>query len=154
MKTIIFLACSCLIFLTACSNLVLKQTNFAWPVESVINVDNEGNVEIQRYSESFNVKPLYFKEMGDSLAYQNQQIRVIRNEKGFYFMTANNFKNVYVFSMDDGRLVLDKKIEISKEAGVTNPAFNQRPPYIEFVYGENNGSKVNLTEKGIKKAEE
>jgi hypothetical protein len=154
MKTIVYLSSLLLIFLTACSSLVLKPADFAWPVESVLNIDNDGNVAINRYSESFNAKPLFYKETGDSLAYQNQQLRVIRNKDGYYFMVANNFKNVYVFNEKDGAFHLEKKILISKKEGVQNPAFNQRSPFIELVYGENSANKINLTENGMKKEEQ
>jgi len=150
MKTIKYLAFLSLFFLSACSSLILKPADFAWPVESVLQVDSTGNVNISRYSLSFNAKELFFKETKDSSAYKNQQLRVIRNTKGYYFMVANNFKNVYVFKVDDGTFRQDKKIEISDTTGIQNPAFNQRPPYIELVYGNN---KVNLTENGIEKEE-
>jgi hypothetical protein len=135
-----------LLFFYACSSLVLKPANFAWPVESVAKVGDDGNVQIQRYSLFFNAKELFFKETGDSLGYQNKELRVIRNPKGYYFMTTENFKNVYVFNSDDGALKLDNKIEISDSTGIQNPAFNLRPPFIQLIYGN---KKVNLTKDGI-----
>ncbi len=151
MKSIKYLALLFFLLLPACSTLILKPADFAWPVESVLQIDSTGNVNIQRYSLSFNAKNLFYKETKDSSAYKNQQLRVIRNTNGFYFMVANNFKNVYVFKVDDGTFRLDKKIEISDTVGVQNPAFNQRSPYIELVYGNN---KVNLTASGIVKEED
>ncbi|MHB1686040.1 MAG: hypothetical protein ACYCVH_01470 [Ignavibacteriaceae bacterium] len=153
MKTIKYILVLSFLFIAACSTLILKPADFAWPVESVLNVDNNGKVDLQRYSISFDTRKLFLKETGDSLGYQNQQLRVIRNSKGYYFMVANNFKNVYVFNVDDGAFHLEKKIEISDKTKLQNPAFNQRPPFIELVYGENDSSKVNLTEKGISKEE-
>lgn len=153
MKTIRFLIPWLFVLFASCTSLVLKPADFSWPVESVLKADNDGNVNIARYSIEFNVKPLFFKETGDSAAYQNEPIRVIRNMKGFYFMAANNFKNVYVFNVKDGAFELEKTIEISKDTGIQSPAFNQRSPYIELVYGVNGDQKVNLTEKGIVKEE-
>lgn len=153
MKTVKYLVPFVLAFLTSCSSLVLKPADFSWPIESVSNVSNNGNVEVKRYSLSFDARPLFIKETGDSLSYQNQQLRVIRNSKGYYFMIANNFKNVYVFNVKDGVFKLEKKIEISKQDGIQNPAFNQRPPYIELVYGANSDRKLNLSENGIEKEE-
>ncbi len=153
MKVIKYLVPLAFVLFASCTSLVLKPADFSWPVESVLKADDNGNVNIQRYSISFNVKPLFFKETGDSTAYQNEPIRVIRNMKGYYFMVANNFKNVYVFNVKDGGFSLDKTIEISKKTGVDNPAFNQRTPYIELVYGQNSDQKLNLTEKGIVKQE-
>ena len=151
MKTIKLLLIGSFLFIGACSTLVLKPADFAWPVESVLSVDNNGKVDIKRYSINFDVRELFLKETGDSLGYQNQQLRVIRNLNGYYFMVANNFRNVYVFNVDEGTFRLEKKIEISDKTGIQNPAFNQRPPFIELVYGVNDSSKINLTEKGISK---
>ena len=134
------------VFIPACSTLMLKPADFAWPVESVMKVDNNGNVQENRYSISFNTQNLFLQETGDSLGYKNKELRVIRNEKGYYFMTANNFKDVYVFNPAEGALQLKNKIEISDSVKMQNPAFNQRPPYIELIYGSNH---VNLTADGI-----
>ncbi len=154
MKVFKFLAISLLALFSACSTLVLKPADFSWPVEAVLNIDNNGNVQIQRYSTSFNTKDLFFKETGDSLGYQNQQLRVIRDVKGYYFMAADNFKNVYVFKNNGGELQLEKKIKISDSTGVTNPAFNQRPPLIELTFGKDNNTKLYLSEKGITNLED
>ncbi|MHB9014227.1 MAG: hypothetical protein ACYC49_18605 [Ignavibacteriaceae bacterium] len=153
MKTIKLLLIGSFLFIGACSTLVLKPADFAWPVESVLSVDNNGKVDIKRYSINFDARELFLKETGDSLSYQNQQLRVIRNLNGYYFMVANNFRNVYVFNVDEGTFRLEKKIEISDKTGIQNPVFNQRPPFIELVYGVNDSSKINLTEKGISKEE-
>lgn len=130
---------------SSCSTLVLKPADFAWPVESVLAVDEDGNVSEERYSISFNTKGLFFEEMKDSSAFQGKELRVLRDVMGFYFITANNFKNVYVFEMDEGAMELDNTILIS-EAGILNPALNQRPPYVELI---SNGKSMLLTNKGI-----
>ncbi len=153
MKTVKYLVPFVLAFLTSCSSLVLKPADFSWPIESVNDVSQNGKVEVKRYSFNFDAKPLFIKETGDSTSYQNQQLRVIRNSKGYYFMVSNNFKNVYVFNVKDGEFKLEKKIEISKNTGIQNPAFNQRPPFIELVYGQNSDQKINLNEDGIVKEE-
>ncbi len=139
-----------LFLLSACSTLMLQPADFAWPVESVLKVDNNGFVQEPRFSFSFNTKDLFFQETGDSLGYQNKELRIIRDTKGYYFITAGSFKNVYVFNADDGALKLNNKIVISDSTGIENPAFNQRSPYIEFDY---NNKKINLTNEGIKEEE-
>ena len=139
------------IFIPACSTLMLQPTDFSWPVESVMKVDDNGSVQENRYSISFNTKDLFLQETGDSLGYKNKELRVIRDVKGYYFMTANNFKDVYVFNPIAGALQLKNKIEISDSLKMENPAFNQRPPYIELIYGSN---QVNLTDEGIVEEEQ
>ena len=41
---------------------------------------------------------------------------------------------------------LENKIEISDSTGISNPAFNQRPPFVSLSYGT---KSVNLTKDGI-----
>ena len=135
--------------LIGCSTLQLKPADFAWPVESVIHVDNNGKAFDDRYSLTFNAKPLFLEEAGDSLAFVNKDLRVIRDTLGYYYITGNNFKNVYVFTMAEGAFNLDEKIQIS-ETGITDPVFNQRPPYIELVVGD---KQYFLSNKGIENKE-
>ena len=145
MKRLLILFSFLILFTAACSVLTLQPANFSWPIESVLPVDDNGKVREDRYSVEVNTVGLFFEEIQDSLSYKNKEIRLIRDNQGFYFMTASNFKNVYVFKTDEGKLVLDNKIFIS-EFGLQGPAFNQRDPYIELVDGTN---KMNLTHKGV-----
>jgi hypothetical protein len=136
------------IFLVAgCSPLMLKPADFSWPIESELKVNPNGMVQEDRYSISFNVKPLFYEETKDSVNLTNQTVRLIRNASGFYFITAVHFKNVYVFSQDDGGLLLEKVIPVSKD-GLTSPAFNQRAPYIELLNGKD--QPIVLTKDGVK----
>jgi len=133
--------------LAGCSSLKLTPADFSWPVESVIHVDDNGIAKEDRYALSFNAKPLYFEETGDSLAYLDRDLRVIRDTLGYYYITGNKFKNVYVLTMGDGAFNLYNEIQIS-ETGIANPVFNQRPPYIELIEGEN---QYYLSNSGVEK---
>jgi len=145
MKRLLILFLFLILITAACSVLRLQPANFSWPLESVLSVDDNGKVAEDRYSIEVNTIGLFFEEFQDSLSYKGKEVRMIRDNQGFYFMTASNFKNVYVFKADEGTLKLEKKIFIS-EFGLQTPAFNQRNPYIELVDGTN---KMNLTHKGI-----
>jgi hypothetical protein len=145
MRPINFILFLLLVFATACSTLKLKQADFAWPVESVIAVDENGKVSDDRYSISFDTKTLFFEETEDSSAYVGKKLRMLRDINGYYFITAEKFKNVYVFQMDNGAMVLNKKIFIS-ELGMEDPALNQRAPYIELIDGS---KRLYLTINGI-----
>lgn len=142
----ILLIISSITLLAACSTLMLQPANFAWPLETVLKIDDEGNVKEDRYALNFNTKTLFFEETQDSLAYRDKTIRLIRNNEGYYFMTAVNFKNVYVFSVDKNAFALKTKIMISETKGLSNPAFNQRNPYIELL---DDGIFYKLTSDGI-----
>lgn len=132
--------------LAACSSLKLEPAQFNWPLESVLKVDDEGFVKEERHSMNFNTKALFLEETQDSLSYLGKTIRLIRNNEGYYFMTATNFKNVYVFSVDKNAFNLKTKILISETTGLSNPAFNQRSPYIELL---DDGKAYKLTSEGI-----
>jgi hypothetical protein len=138
------------LFIGACSStLVLEPADFSWPLESVIKVNDDGVLIEKRYSFSFDTKGLFYKEAGDSLAYLDRELRIIRDVTGYYFMTAQSFKNVYIFSDEEKKMTLHKEILID-ENGIKNPAFNQRKPYIEFIDGE---KIIRLTNEGIKNEE-
>ena len=145
MKQLLILFSFLILITAACSVLTLQPANFSWPLESVLPVDDNGKVTEDRYSLEVNTVGLFFEEFQDSLSYKGKEIRMIRDNQGFYFLTSTNFKNVYVFKADEGKLVQENKIFIS-EFGLKTPAFNQRDPYVELVDGTN---KMNLTHKGI-----
>lgn len=133
-------------WMTGCSSLVLRPADFAWPIEDVLTVDQQGMVQEDRYGLSFNTKPLLYEETKDSVNVGGRTIRVIRNVTGYYFITGKGFKSVYMFAETRGGLKLKKKIDVSKE-GLTSPAFNQRNSYIELVNGDD--KPIMLTENGI-----
>lgn len=141
----IFLA---LLAITAagCSPLVLKPADFSWPIEDEVKSDSTGVVHEERYSLSFSIRPLMYAEFNDSVQVANRSIRLIRGIRGYYYITAPGFKNVYVFSQGNGGLVLVKKIHVS-EKGLSSPAFNQRAPYIELINGSH--TPIFLNDNGI-----
>ena len=141
----LFLILSSITLLAACSSLKLEPAQFGWPIESVLKIDNDGSVKEDRHSINFNTKAMFFEETQDTLSYSGKSVRVIRSNEGFYFMTAANFKNVYVFSVEKNAFSLENKIEIN-ETGLTNPAFNQRSQFIELI---DNGATYKLTSEGI-----
>jgi len=134
-----------LMIYAACSTLTLQPADFSWPIESVLPVDDNGNVSEEKYSLEFNTRNMFFEEFQDSTAFIGKEIRLIRDNKGFYYITAQNFKNVYVFKPEDGTLVLNNMVPIS-ETGIKNPAFNQRKDHIELIDGD---TKLSLTHEGI-----
>lgn len=143
-KFAVFLLLSALA--AGCASLRLEPADFSWPLESVLEADAQGNVVENRYSFSLNVKPLFFAEFQDSVNVAGKAVRIIRDNKGYYFVTAENFKNVYVFGVDDGAMV-EKNTILITESGITKPAFNQRTPNIEFLNGS---QKLLLDVDGIK----
>ncbi|MFH0736796.1 MAG: hypothetical protein V1773_18345 [bacterium] len=133
-------------FFAGCSSLLLTPVNFAWPLESALKVDESGNITENRYAVTINVKNMFFDETAAADKFAGSEVHIIRNEKGFYFLTASNFKNVYVFVAAEGSLKLTNKILVNTK-GIENPAFNQREPNIELLV--KNGTPIVLTNEGI-----
>jgi hypothetical protein len=128
----IFLTIVVATLLFSCSSLTLTPAEFSWPLESVLKIDNNGFVKEDRNSISFDTKALFLEETEDSLGYAGKTLHLIRNNEGYYFMTAVDFKNVYVFTVEENAFSLENKIQIN-ETGLKNPAFNQRKPFIELL---------------------
>lgn len=145
MKKIFFLLT--LIAFVGCAQLVMEPADFAWPIETVLDTDDQGMVQESRYSFSANVKDLFIMETADSLAYLNQAVRIIRDTEGYYYFIAPGFKNVYICSAKDGQFVLHNQVFVS-EFGLDLPAFNQRKPFIELLEGEEHLAYLNS--QGIK----
>jgi hypothetical protein len=127
--------------------LVIENVNYAQNVESVLVPNEEGVVTDIRNNISFSIIPLIHKEFGINSSFNINEIRLIRNQKGFYFITAHHFKNVYVFMPVENELKLKKIIAISDNE-IQKPIFNWRNPFIEILSLEN-GNSLFLTEKGI-----
>lgn len=136
---------SLVLIITACSSLTLKPADFSWPIENALKVDNKGFIEEQRYAFTLKVKPLFFEEFADSNNFAGKEIRIIRDKLGYVYLTAKNFKNVYVLMTVEGGMKLENKILIS-ETGLLSPAFNQKSPNIELLDSPN---KYLLNHKGI-----
>ncbi len=147
MKLRNILVCACLAIGGAgCSTLTLAPVDYSWPLESVLKVSDNGTVEESRYNIIINVKPLFFEETNDSTHVSGMTLRLIRDGKGYYYITAPKFKSVYVFEAKESALKLERKIPVS-EKGLTSPAMNQRPPYIELLNGKD--KPILLNDEGI-----
>jgi hypothetical protein len=150
MKTTLnIFVCTFAIQIIGCSTLVLRPVDFSWPIEVTLQPDGKGNVREARYQLNFNVKALLFEELQDSTTVTKHTLHLLRDQAGYYFITAKGFKNVYVFEHGDGTLKLEKKILVS-EKGLDAPAFNQRVPFVSLI-NENRGSEapILLTKDGI-----
>jgi hypothetical protein len=137
------------ILLTGCSALMLRPADFSWPIEVAVKPDGNGTVQVARYQVSFNTKALLFAELKDSVAVTKHTIHILRDQAGYYFITAKDFKNVYVFGQINSALKLENKILVS-EKGLEAPALNQKVPYVHLINeNKENAVPVVLTKDGI-----
>ena len=113
--------------LASCSSLRIEHVDYGWPVEFVSAASQSNMVTADRYGLSFSVQ--------DSSALAGSQIRLLRSNEGFYFLTGPRFKHVYVFRCDEHALVKESVIEVS-QTGLRDPRLNLRAPFVELLDGE------------------
>lgn len=147
----ILLIITILLSTNACKTFEVQDVNYTQEVESVLIPDDKGIINDKRHGLSFNILPFQFKEFKDSTTVLIEEIRLIRNHQGFYFITANGFKNVYVMEPINSGLKLKKKININEE-GLIEPIFNMRSPFVQLI--DTQAKEVfTLSLDGIKKRE-
>jgi hypothetical protein len=134
-KLVVLLSIPCMVLLPSCSSLTLENVDYGWPVESVTTVSPTNMVSEGHYALSFNIAPVAQEEFQDTTALRGSQIRILRDQEGYYFLTGPKFKHVYVFQPGRHELKKESVIEIS-QTGLQNPALNLRPPYVELLDGE------------------
>lgn len=138
------LLCVLLIGTVSCGpSLVIQNVDYSQPLESVLSPDSENMVHDQRYGIKFSVLPILEAEGRESV----NEVRLIRNTTGYYFLTANGFQNVYVFAPGEGELQLENTIEFLDDP-LDEPAFNRRNGYIELV-DLADGETYRLDKEGI-----
>lgn len=140
MRTLFLLAA--LVSLSSCTSLVIRPVDYAWPVERVLEVDGRGTIHDDRYMLTMNVRPLFYEETQDSVNVYGQAVRIIRDQAGYYYMTAKGFRNVYIFKSSEGSLSLSSKVAVS-EGPMRDPAFNQRQPNIQLLNGGDQPKMLN-----------
>lgn len=145
-KVRVFAISLTLIITYACSSLVLSPSDFSWPIENVLKVDDKGFVSEDRYTFTINVKKLFFEEFKDSTNYSGKELRIIRDKSGYYYITGKEFKNVYLFLPIENGMRMENKIKILETEGLTAPVFNQKSPNIELIDGS---KKYSLNYKGL-----
>ncbi|WP_395069852.1 hypothetical protein [Gracilimonas sp.] len=142
-----FLLASMVMIGTACKTFVVENVNYAQQIESVLVPDEDGNVHDVRHGITFNIQPFQQQEFGETDSTEIKEVRLIRNADGFYFITADQFKNVYVMEPGKGKLKLKNKIQVSEER-LNAPAFNLRNASVQLIKTDTN-EILTLNERGI-----
>lgn len=136
-----------LVFSACSSSLSLKQVDYSYKLESVQKPGPDGVISDQRHGIKFNILPIQQAELKDTSSVKIEKVHLIRNAEGYYFITAGQFRHVYVMKPEEGALVLEKKVQVHKE-GLEKPAFNWRPPYVELIHSDKNEA-IRLNKEGI-----
>ncbi len=130
-----------LMSITACSTYI-PSVDYSHPTESVVAPDADNYIHDRRYGIVFSIAPLLERENMNSV----EQVRLIRNNKGYYFVTAPGFRHVYVLEPRPGQLKFDNNIELTAD-GLQRPGFNQRGDYIEVI-DRGTGEVYQINEEG------
>lgn len=134
-------AITLLLILSGCgSSLIIENVDYAQPLESVLVPDSNNEVHDQRYALRFTISGILLREGVEGV----QEIRLIRDQAGLYYLTAAGFSSVYQFTPEQGSLKLMNRIAIPGDV-LQQPALNQRGSYIELV-DTSNGRTFNLSE--------
>lgn len=128
-------------------SLVISKVDYSQPIESVLTPDEDGMVEDVKQGLKFNILPIQFKETQDTSSVTTSEIRYIRGSKGYYYLTAPTYKNVYMMSSEEGELKVQEIFPL-KEPGIDKPAFNQREGYVQLV-NRTTGERYKLTPEGL-----
>ena len=135
----------------SCSSFKIEAVKYGWGGEVFINPDENGNIIMSKNSMSFNILPVLKEENLDQKP-KDIKIRIIRDENGYFYLTANKFKYVWVFISGESLLVLENKIEIYEEKTLDDPKFNEQKPHVKLFLKD--GKEFLLDKKGIVKPEE
>ncbi|WP_440998856.1 hypothetical protein [Fodinibius sp. SL11] len=132
-KTVTMVCMVAALFITGCKqSMVISKVDYSQSIESVLQPDENGTVEDVKHGLTFNIKPIQYAETQDTSSVTTEQVRYIRGQEGYYYITAPNYQNVYVMAPEKGSLVLKETLKVLEE-GITNPAFNQRMSYIQLL---------------------
>lgn len=132
-------------------SMVISKVDYSQPIETVLEPDEKGIVNDIEHGLKFSIMPLQYAETNDTASVTTNEIRMIRGQEGYYFITAPGYKNVYVMKPEKNQMKLEKKIEVSTD-GIAKPAFNQREPYIQLISRES-GESYALSSKGIENSD-
>lgn len=136
--------------MTGCKqSMVISKVDFSQSIESVLTPDEDGTVEDVQHGLKFNIKPLQYIETQDTSSITTEEVRYIRGQEGYYYITAPNYKNVYVMAPEKGELKLKEKLTVS-ESGLEEPALNQRTSYIQLL-NRSTGEIWRLNPDGLEK---
>lgn len=138
------------LFATGCKqSMVISKVDYSQSIESVLTPNENGVVKDVQHGLTFNIKPLQYAETQDTTSITTNEVRYIRGKEGFYYITAPNYKNVYVMAPEKGKLTLKNKLKIS-ETGLAQPALNQRTTYIQLI-NQSSGEVWKLNPEGVEK---
>lgn len=120
----IFITMIATVLLAGCKqSMVISKVDYSQSIESVLQPDEDGTVKDVKHGLTFNIKPIQYAETQDTSSVTTNQVRYIRGQEGYYYITAPNYKNVYVMAPEKGKLVLKETLKTSED-GISKPAFN------------------------------
>lgn len=156
MKTLTYiitvLTIAAAVALTGCKqSMVINEVDYSQSIESVLTPGEDGMVEDIQHGIRFNIMPLQYEETGDTSSVTTEEVRFIRGHEGYYYITAPNYKHIYVMEPEEGVLTLKSQLAVT-ENGLAEPALNQRASYIQLINRET-GESWEVRPEDIQKEE-
>jgi hypothetical protein len=138
------------LILFSCSSLKIENVKYGWGGEYFANPDENGLINIPKSSMQFSVLPILNAEKLSDKP-KDFKFRIIRDEEGYFYITANKFIYVWIFKSGEASLVLHDKIKIFDGKALDDPKFNEHKPNIKLFL--NDGKEFLLNKDGIIKKE-
>jgi len=134
----------------SCSTFKIENVKYGWNGEYFASPDENGDFTIPKNSMKFNVLKL-LEEEGLLNKITDIKLRIIRDEEGYFYITADKFKYIWVFMPDESSLKLKNKIELLKGKSLEEPKFNEQKPNIKVFLKDK--SEFIINKDGIIKSE-
>lgn len=151
-QTVTMISVIAAVLLAGCKqSMVISKVDYSQSIESVLQPDEDGIITDVKHGLTFNIKPIQYAETQDTSSVTTKQVRYIRGQEGYYYITAPNYKNVYVMAPEKGKLVLKETLKAT-DKGIAKPAFNQRMTHIQLL-NRSTGEVWKVNAESIEKEE-
>jgi hypothetical protein len=139
------------IIFCSCSSLKIENVKYGWGGEFFANPDESGLINIPKSSMQFNISQILTEEKLTGNP-KDHKFRIIRDDEGYFYITANNFKFVWVFACEEASLVLKNKLDLLEGKSLDDPKFNEQKPNVRLFLKD--GKEFLLNKDGKLKKEE
>lgn len=135
---------------SSCSTFKIENVKYGWNGEYFAEPDENGDFTIPKNSMKFNILKL-LEEEGIKNKITDIKLRIIRDDEGYFYITGDKFKYIWVFKTDESSLKLKNKIELLKGRTLEDPKFNEKKPNIKVFLKDK--SEFIINKDGIIKSE-
>jgi hypothetical protein len=134
-----------------CSSFKIENVTYGWAAEYIAAPEDNGNFIVPKHSMNFNLTKIFQEEkITDPPSKFN--VHIIRDDEGYYYITADKFVYVWVFETREKILKLYEKLNLQENKPLNDPKFNEQKPYIKLFTKDS--KEFILNKDGVVKKEE